>query len=150
MAATNPALTIGELAARSGVAPSALRFYEERRLIHSERNSAGHRRYPRAVLRRIAFIVFAQRIGLTLQEVAAELARLPKHQVPTPADWAKLSNTWKRRIDERIGELEKLREGLVTCIGCGCLSLKKCRLTNPNDRAAAIGPGPAAWTARTR
>lgn len=138
-------LTIGALSKRSGVAASALRFYEERGLIHSERTAAGHRRYPRAVLRRVAFIVFAQRIGLTLQEVAAELAKLPKHQVPTTADWAKLSGTWKRRIDERISELERLRDGLVGCIGCGCLSLKHCRLSNPDDRARTKGAGPAAW-----
>jgi MerR family redox-sensitive transcriptional activator SoxR len=143
-------LTIGELASRSGVAPSALRFYEERRLIHSERNGAGHRRYSRAVLRRIAFIVFAQRIGLTLQEVAAELEKLPKHHVPTAGDWGKLSTTWKRRIDDKIHELERLRDGLVSCIGCGCLSLKTCRLTNPNDRASGVGAGPAAWVIRRR
>lgn len=146
----NDSLTIGALAKRSGVAASALRFYEERGLIHSERNVVGHRRYPRAALRRLAFIVFAQRIGLTLQEVAVELAKLPKHQVPTAADWAKLSSTWKRRIDERISELERLREGLVGCIGCGCLSLKTCRLTNPGDRACANGAGPAAWVRKRR
>lgn len=144
------AFTIGELAKRSGVATSALRFYEERKLIHSERNSAGHRRYPRAALRRIAFIVFAQRIGLTLQEVSEELAKLPKHHVPTAADWGKLSSTWKRRIDEKIVELEQLRDGLTRCIGCGCLSLKTCRLTNPSDRASALGAGPAAWAMRRR
>lgn len=144
------ALTIGDLARRSGVAPSALRFYEERKLIQSERNTAGHRRYPRAVLRRIAFIVFAQRIGLTLQEVAQELAKLPKHHVPTATDWARLSTAWKQRIDARIDELERLRDGLVSCIGCGCLSLKTCRLTNPNDRAAAVGAGPVAWIVRRR
>jgi len=144
------ALTIGELAKRSGVATSALRFYEERKLIHSERNAAGHRRYPRAALRRIAFIVFAQRIGLTLQEVSDELAKLPKHNVPTAADWGKLSSAWKRRIDEKIVELEQLRDGLTRCIGCGCLSLKTCRLTNPSDRASALGAGPAAWVMRRR
>lgn len=142
-------LTIGQLAKRSGVAASALRFYEERGLIHSERNRSGHRRYPRAVLRRVAFIVFAQRIGLSLQEVAAELAKLPRHQVPTAADWGKLSSTWKRRIDERIAELERLRAGLADCIGCGCLSLKKCRLSNPGDRASLGGAGPRAWSVRT-
>jgi MerR family redox-sensitive transcriptional activator SoxR len=142
------ALSIGELARRSGVATSALRFYEERGLIHSERNRSGHRRYPRAVLRRIAFVVFAQRIGLSLQEVSLELAKLPKHHVPTASDWAKLSSTWKRRIDERIIELEQLRDGLTRCIGCGCLSLKTCRLTNPSDRASALGAGPAAWMGR--
>ena len=141
-------LTIGQLAQRSGVAPSALRFYEERGLIHSERNRSGHRRYPRAVLRRVAFIVFAQRIGLTLQQVGAELAKLPRHQVPTAADWAKVSHAWKHQIDERIAELERLRSGLLDCIGCGCLSLKKCRLSNPDDRAGACGPGPMAWARR--
>lgn len=141
-------LTIGQLAKRSGVAASALRFYEQRGLIHSERNRSGHRRYPRAVLRRVAFIVFAQRIGLTLQEVAAEVAKLPRHQVPTAADWARLSHAWKSRIDERIAELERLRAGIADCIGCGCLSLKKCRLSNPGDRASAAGPGPAAWSER--
>lgn len=141
-------LTIGQLAQRSGVAPSALRFYEERGLIHSERNRSGHRRYPRAVLRRVAFIVFAQRIGLTLHQVAAELAKLPRHQVPTAADWAKVSHAWKHQIDERIAELERLRSGLLDCIGCGCLSLKKCRLSNPGDRAGAIAAGPLAWSRR--
>lgn len=144
------ALTIGELAKRSGVATSALRFYEERKLIHSERNAAGHRRYPRAALRRIAFIVFAQRIGLSLEEVSQELSKLPKHHVPTAADWGRLSSAWKRRIDERIVELESLRDGLTICIGCGCLSLKTCRLTNPGDRASVLGAGPAAWVLRRR
>lgn len=141
-------VTIGELAKRSGVAASALRFYEERGLIQSERSRSGHRRYPRAALRRVAFIVFAQRIGLSLQEVAVELAKLPKHQVPTAADWGKLASAWKRRIDDRISELERLRDGLVSCIGCGCLSLKTCRLANPGDRASACGSGPAAWIRR--
>ncbi len=139
------ALTIGQLAKRSGVAPSALRFYEERGLIQSERAASGHRRYPRAVLRRIAFIVFAQRVGLTLQEVAAELRKLPRHDVPTQADWAKLSSTWRRKIDERIEELQRMRATLDQCIGCGCLSLKKCRFANPDDRAGSYGAGPRAW-----
>jgi MerR family redox-sensitive transcriptional activator SoxR len=143
-------LTVGEVAERSGVAPSALRFYEQRGLIHAERNRSGHRRYPRAVLRRVAFIVFAQRVGLTLQQVAEELAKLPRHQVPTSAHWAKLSSAWKREIDERIAELERLRGGLVECIGCGCLSLKKCRIANPGDRASSFGAGPLAWSGRRR
>ena len=105
-------LTIGETATRSGVAASALRFYEELGLIRSERNPAGHRRYPRAVLRRIAFIVFAQKIGLTLDEVAAELAKLPQHRVPEGKDWSKLSGDRTRRIDERIAELERLTSWL--------------------------------------
>jgi len=138
-------LTIGELAERSGVARSALRFYEDRGLIASERTGAGHRRYPRTVIRRIAFIVFAQRVGLTLQEIREELAKLPADRAPTRGDWAQLSATWATRIDERIGELERLRAGLTECIGCGCLSLDRCKLANPNDRAAALGPGPRAW-----
>ena len=138
-------LTIAEVAKRSGVAASALRFYEERGLIHAERTPAGHRRYPRAVIRRVAFIVFAQRIGLTLEEAGAELARLPKNRVPKRSDWARLSGGWTRRIDERIAELERMRAGLTECIGCGCLSLERCRLSNPDDRAARLGPGPRYW-----
>ena len=140
------ALTVGEVAERSGVATSALRFYEEQGLIQSRRTDAGHRRYPRAVLRRIAFIVFAQKVGLSLEEVGAELAKLPEDAVPTHADWARLSSTWRTRIDERIAELQRLRDTLSTCIGCGCLSLTECRVVNPADRAAHLGPGPARWT----
>ena len=138
-------MTIGEVAARSGVAVSALRFYEERGLITSERAGSGHRRYPRPVLRRIAFIVFAQRIGLTLEEIAAELAKLPADRAPSRRDWARLSSTWTGRIDARIAELERLKAGLTECIGCGCLSLDRCRLANPGDRAAARGSGPRYW-----
>ena len=138
-------LTIGEVAQRSGVATSALRFYEERGLLDSQRTTAGHRRYPRPVIRRIAFIVFAQRVGLTLDEVAAELAKLPENRVPKRSDWAKLSASWTARIDERIAELERLRTGLTECIGCGCLSLDRCQLSNPGDRAARHGPGPRYW-----
>jgi MerR family redox-sensitive transcriptional activator SoxR len=138
-------LTIGEVARRSGVAASALRFYEERGLISSERAGAGHRRYPRPVLRRIAFIVFAQRIGLTLREIGAELAKLPPDRAPTRRDWSRLSRTWSSRIDQRIAELERLKAGLEECIGCGCLSLDRCRLANPDDRAARLGPGPRYW-----
>ena len=138
-------LTISEVSRRSGVAASALRFYEERGLIKSERAGSGHRRYPRAVLRRIAFIVFAQRMGLTLEEVGAELAKLPENRVPDRSDWAKLSATWAKRIDERIAELERLRAGLTRCIGCGCLSLRECQLANPGDRASRFGPGPRYW-----
>jgi len=138
-------ITIGEAAKRSGVAASALRFYEERGLIHSERSGAGHRRYRRPVLRRIAFIVFAQRIGLTLEEIGAELTKLPPGRVPDRDDWARLSSNWTARVDERIAELERLRAGLTECIGCGCLSLDRCRLSNPNDRAAGLGPGPRYW-----
>lgn len=138
-------LTIGEVVARSGVAHSALRFYEDRGLLRSERAGSGHRRYPRPVLRRIAFIVFAQRIGLTLAEIGEELARLPPDRAPNRRDWARLTATWEGRIDERIAELERLKRGLTECIGCGCLSLDRCRLANPDDRAAGGGPGPRYW-----
>jgi MerR family redox-sensitive transcriptional activator SoxR len=138
-------LTIGQVARRSGVAASALRFYEERGLIRSLRAGSGHRRFPRAVLRRIAFIVFAQRIGLGLDEIGAELARLPADGAPSGQDWKRLARAWTARIDERIGELERLRLGVTECIGCGCLSLERCRLANPGDRAARLGPGPRYW-----
>ncbi len=135
------AMTIGEVAKRCGVATSALRFYEEQGLIHSERTDSGHRRYPRAVIRRVAFIVFAQRIGLSLEEIRAELAKLPRNRVPERRDWAKLSGSWTARIEERMAELERLKAGLTECIGCGCLSLDRCRLANPADRAGRAGPG---------
>jgi MerR family redox-sensitive transcriptional activator SoxR len=141
-------LTISEVARRSGVAASALRFYEDKGLIKSERAGSGHRRYPRAVLRRIAFIVFAQRIGMTLDEVSKELAKLPEGRVPEGPDWAALSGSWRSRIDERIALLTRLRENLAGCIGCGCLSLDHCRLANPGDRAARQGPGPRYWVTK--
>ena len=137
----DPLLTISEIARRSGVASSALRFYEERGLIASERAGSGHRRYPRSVLRRIAFIVFAQRIGLSLDEVGAALAKLPASRTPTRSDWARLSGEWTKRIDQRIAELQRLREGLTRCIGCGCLSIDRCRLANPGDVLGQEGPG---------
>jgi len=138
-------LTISEVAKRSGVAASALRFYEQRGLISSERAGSGHRRFRRPVLRRIAFIVFAQRVGLTLDEIAGELAGLPADRAPGRRDWAKLSGKWTERIDERIAELERLKRGLTDCIGCGCLSLDRCRLANPGDSAARLGSGPRYW-----
>jgi MerR family transcriptional regulator, redox-sensitive transcriptional activator SoxR len=138
-------ITISEVSRRSGVASSALRFYEQRGLIESERAGSGHRRYPRSVLRRIAFIVFAQRIGLTLEEIKVELEKLPPGRVPTKGDWSRLSSGWSSRIDERIAELERLKGSLTECIGCGCLSLDKCKLSNPNDRAGRAGPGPRYW-----
>jgi MerR family transcriptional regulator, redox-sensitive transcriptional activator SoxR len=138
-------LTIGEVSSRSGVAASALRFYEDRGLIGSERAGSGHRRYPRPVLRRIAFIVFAQRIGLSLDEIGAELGKLPPDRAPTRRDWSRLSSGWTARIDERIAELERLKIGLTECIGCGCLSLDRCQLANPEDRAGRLGPGPRYW-----
>lgn len=149
----NPALepiTIGELAKRTGVAASALRFYEERSLIRSERTAAGHRRYLRATARRVAFIVFAQRIGLTLEEIGRELAELPTDRVPGGEDWARLSGKWTAKIEERIAELERLRGGLDECIGCGCLSLDRCALLNPGDRAAKAGPGARYWIGDAR
>jgi MerR family redox-sensitive transcriptional activator SoxR len=138
-------LTISEVSRRSGVASSALRFYEERGLICSERAGSGHRRYARPVLRRIAFIVFAQRVGLTLEEIGKELEKLPPDRAPNRRDWSRLSSRWTGRIDERIAELERLKRGLTECIGCGCLSLDRCRLANPGDRAGARGPGPRYW-----
>ena len=138
-------LTIGEVARRSGVASSALRFYEERGLIASVRAGSGHRRYPRSVLRRIAFIVFAQRIGLTLEEIGAELAKLPADRSPTRQDWARLSGAWTKRVDQMIAQLQRLRDGLTQCIGCGCLSIDKCRWANPADQAGRRGPGPRYW-----
>jgi MerR family redox-sensitive transcriptional activator SoxR len=143
-------LTIGEVAARSGVATSALRFYEQQGLIASERTDSGHRRYPRHVLRRVAFIVFAQKVGLSLEEIRAALARLPHNRAPDRADWARLSGSWTARIDERIAELERLRAGLTECIGCGCLSLDRCQFANPGDRAARRGAGPRYWIGSSR
>ena len=138
-------MTIQQVSRRSGVASSALRYYEERGLLSSERAASGHRRYPRRVLRRIAFIVFAQKIGLTLDEIGQALARLPVDHAPTRQDWAQLSTSWSTRIDERIAELERLRDGLNECIGCGCLSIDRCRFANPEDRAGDKGSGPRFW-----
>ena len=138
-------LTIQEISRRSGVAASALRFYEARGLIQSVRSGAGHRRFPRAALRRIAFIVFAQRVGLSLEEIGTELAKLPAQRTPTGRDWARLSSAWSSRIDERIAELHRLKAGLTECIGCGCLSLGRCQFANPADRVARNGPGPRYW-----
>ena len=141
-------MTIGEVAARSGVATSALRFYEDAGLIHPERTDAGHRRYSRTVLRVVAFIVFAQRVGLSLDEVKTELAKLPRNRIPERADWARLSAAWKARIHERIAELERLASGMTECIGCGCLSLDTCQMANPGDRLGRRGPGPRIWVGR--
>ncbi len=138
-------LAIGEVARRSGVAASALRFYEERGLIRSQRAASGHRRFPRPVLRRVAFIVFAQKIGLSLDEIAAELAKLPANRTPNGRDWSRLSSRWSARVEERLAELERLKAGLTQCIGCGCLSLERCKLANPGDRAGRRGPGPRYW-----
>ncbi|HEV8535372.1 MAG TPA: redox-sensitive transcriptional activator SoxR [Candidatus Limnocylindria bacterium] len=141
MSALPSEITIGELAARSGVAASALRFYEWRGLITCERTRGGQRRFPRAMLRRVAFIQAAQRVGLTLDEIATALRRLPERRTPTKEDWAVLSRSWRGLLQSRIDELETLQTRLVSCIGCGCLSLKTCALLNPNDRAASRGSG---------
>jgi MerR family redox-sensitive transcriptional activator SoxR len=145
---TADVLTITEVSRRSGVASSALRFYEDLGLIASERTGAGHRRYHRAVLRRVAFIVFAQRIGLSLEEIGAELSKLPKNRVPERSDWAKLSGQWTSRVEEQIAELQRLKAGLTRCIGCGCLSLQQCQLANPGDRVGRSGSGPQFWVGK--
>ena len=143
-------LTVGQLAKRTGVATSALRFYEERGLIRSERNASGHRRYARPTARRVAFVVFAQRVGLTLEEIRSELDKLPTDRTPGREDWDRLTRTWSARIDERIEELERLKGGLTECIGCGCLSLDRCGILNPYDRVASRGPGPRYWVGDRR
>jgi MerR family transcriptional regulator, redox-sensitive transcriptional activator SoxR len=137
-------VTIGELSARSGVPPSALRFYEAQGLIKAVRTSGNQRRFARPTLRRIAFIRTAQRVGLSLDEIKAALDTLPDNRTPNKADWARLSRGWQPRLDEQIARLEKLRDKLTSCIGCGCLSLKTCALSNPDDAMSAVGPG-AAW-----
>ena len=134
-------LTIGQLAERAGVATSALRFYESRGLIASVRTAGNQRRYPQSTLRRVAFIRTAQRIGLTLEEIGSALATLPDGRTPTKSDWHRLSNAWRPRLDEQIRRIELMRDRLDGCIGCGCLSLKSCWLTNPDDQMAADGPG---------
>ncbi len=134
--------TIGEIAARAGVATSALRFYEDHGLIRSERNAAGHRRYHADVLRRVSFIRTAQRVGLTLAEIGAALAGLPDQRTPTAQDWERLASSWRPRLDDQIAVLTRLRDQLDGCIGCGCLSLATCGLWNPGDVAAGLGAGP--------
>lgn len=141
MSALPARLTIGELATRSGVAPSALRFYEAQGLIVAERTAGGQRRYQRVTLRRVAFIRAAQRVGLSLDEIANALATLPENRTPTKADWARLSGSWRSRLDQRIADLERLRDQLTDCIGCGCLSLRSCALRNTDDSLATSGPG---------
>jgi MerR family redox-sensitive transcriptional activator SoxR len=139
---TRDALTIGELAARSGVPTSALRYYEQLGLIFAERTGGNQRRYDHAQLRRVAFIRIAQRVGLTLDEISEALGSLPSGRTPTKADWARLSARWRGRLDEQIALLERLRERLTGCIGCGCLSLRRCTLINPGDVLAKEGAGP--------
>lgn len=135
-------LTVGEVARRSGVAVSALHFYEAKGLIRSERSAGNQRRYPRAVLRRVSFIRVAQRVGISLSDIAAALAALPVTAAPGREDWARLSAAWRADLDERIAQLRKLRDTLDDCIGCGCLSIDRCRLRNPHDTLAVEGAGP--------
>ena len=135
-------LTIGDFAARSGVAPSALRFWEKEGLIRSTRTSGNQRRYQRSELRRVAFIKIAQQVGVSLEEIRDVLAALPENRTPTKADWSRLSARWRRRLEERIALMQRLRDQLTGCIGCGCLSMKRCQLINPQDNLAAVGPGP--------
>ena len=135
-------LTIGAVAERAGVAPSALRFYEAEGLITSVRSDSGHRRFRRDVLRRIAFIRVAQQVGLSLGDIRSALATLPDARTPNKRDWEKLSTGWRPRIEEQIAQLERMRDRLTGCIGCGCLSLQVCKLLNPGDGAAAQGSGP--------
>jgi MerR family redox-sensitive transcriptional activator SoxR len=135
-------LSIGEVAERTGVAPSALRFYEREGLIHAERTEGAQRRYHREVLRRVAFVRVAQRVGLTLDEIRASLATLPDRRTPTKADWQRLSRQWRPRLDEQIALLVGLRDELTDCIGCGCLSLQACALYNRDDAAQRLGAGP--------
>lgn len=135
-------LAIGEVAQRTGVASSALRFYESRGLIDSIRSEGGQRRFPRDVLRRVAFIRIAQHVGLSLEEIGQALSLLPASRTPRADDWERISSTWRDRLDERIALLQALRGELSSCIGCGCLSLKRCALYNPADGAARLGSGP--------
>jgi MerR family transcriptional regulator, redox-sensitive transcriptional activator SoxR len=134
-------LTIGELAERSGVAPSALRYYEAQGLITAARTSGNQRRYERATLRRVSFIRSAQRVGLSLEEITEALRTLPGGRTPTKADWTRLSHAWRGRINDQIDRLERLRDRLDSCIGCGCLSLQRCSLSNPDDVVRSQGPG---------
>lgn len=134
-------LTVGEVAARSGFAPSAVRYYDREGLITAERSSGGQRRFDRSVLRRLAFIAAARHVGLSLEEIRQALARLPRSRTPTAADWTRISKGWRERLNAEIEALVALREGLDSCIGCGCLSLRRCAISNPRDVAAKAGPG---------
>ncbi|MBI4220025.1 MAG: redox-sensitive transcriptional activator SoxR [Chloroflexi bacterium] len=136
-----PDMTIGALAARSGVSTATLRFYETLGLISSTRTGGNQRRYARQVLRRVAVIRAAQGVGMSLAQVKTALANLPEGRTPDEADWRELSRSWRRQLDDRIAELVRLRDGLASCIGCGCLSLRKCLLLNPADRIARTGAG---------
>lgn len=138
-------LSVGELAKRSGLAVSALHFYEKKGLIRSVRNAGNQRRYARDALRRLAVIRVAQRVGVPLASVRLAFASLPDERTPTRAEWAKMSAVWRNELDIRIHDLQRLRDQLVDCIGCGCLSLRRCRLSNPDDALGALGDGPQRW-----
>jgi MerR family transcriptional regulator, redox-sensitive transcriptional activator SoxR len=135
-------LPIGQVARRTGVAVSALRFYDDVGLVHAERTPGGRRAYPRDALRRISFVRIAQTVGLSLDEIREALASLPQGRAPSKADWARLSASWRPRLDDQIASLVRLRDDLDSCIGCGCLSLRACRIYNPDDAAASLGAGP--------
>ena len=135
-------LSIGDVAHRTGVSVTALRFYESKGLISPDRASSGHRRYPRETIRRVSFILAAQRVGLSLRDIRLALSSLQAGRAPTVEDWSELSASWRPMLEERIKALELLRDQLDSCIGCGCLSLATCALNNPEDRAGALGPGP--------
>lgn len=142
-------LSIGDLAARTGLAVSAIRFYETHDIIKPVRNAGGHRRYGRSDIRRLSFVMAAQKLGFSLSEIAPHLHRLPDHKAPTKADWTRISTKFRKDIDARIDALEELRDKLDGCIGCGCLSLKSCALYNPGDMKAAEGAGPRNLTTIT-
>ena len=135
-------LTIGRLAERTGLSVSAIRFYEERGLVRSRRNERGHRRFTRDAIRRLSFVLIAQQFGFTIEQIRAELDRLPDRRTPTKADWAKISRAFRGALDVKIARLTRLRDDLDGCIGCGCLSLQACRIYNPDDAAGEDGPGP--------
>ncbi len=142
MASPYDELSVGQVAKRSGVAVSTLHFYESRGLIHSRRNAGNQRRYTRDTLRHIAIIRVAQRVGIPLETIGEALAQLPEGRIPTLADWTRMSRTWREELDARIEQLTQLRDQLTDCIGCGCLSIERCRLRNPGDRLAVEGAGP--------
>lgn len=135
-------LTIGDIASRTGLAVSAIRFYEDHGIVHPVRNAGGHRRYGAHDIRRLSFVMAAQKLGFPLAEIASHLTHLAPHKAPTKADWSRISRNFRKDIDVRIAALEKLRDTLDGCIGCGCLSLKVCKLYNPDDIKGADGPGP--------
>jgi MerR family redox-sensitive transcriptional activator SoxR len=141
---THDVLTVSEVASRSGFAASALRYYESQGLIEASRSGGGQRRYERSVLRQLAFIRAASNVGLTLEEIREELDRLPRRRTPTKADWTRITRHWRIRLDDQIAALEKLRDGLDSCIGCGCLSLQRCAISNPLDVAAMSKDAPGA------